>query len=172
MALIIFRATKPIIMKKILVTLIVFLSFFSVSSQTIVDMAGQRESSHYKNGEYYLKDVNNYLLPFLGTWRYVNGISEFRITVTKVSKYRVIFSDYKIDYYEDGVLLTYQKYENNDLVFSSPNTVTYPDGVIKEFGKLHVGFTDYQRDSVNFRLDLNLIALAPKRKRRKNLGPF
>ena len=145
---------------------IAFLYFFAFNiyaqplhlNTEIVDMAGERESKHRKDGIYYIKDINNYMQPYLGTWSYINGNNEFRITITKIDKHHVIFSDYNINYYKDGLNIQYQKYENGQLIYNSIVRQN-PTGVIKKFGKLNMSFTDYERNSESFPLDLILIPI-------------
>lgn len=125
-------------------------------SQTIIDMASDRENKHRENGDYYIKDINNFRDLYVGTWRYVNGNEEFRITLTKVEKHRVIFEDFNIDYYRDGMNLTYQKFNNGVLIFNTGNKY-FPSGLIEEFGKLRMSFQDHERYSEVFPLKLTLI---------------
>jgi hypothetical protein len=116
--------------------------------QTVIDMAGEPVQDEMKNGNYYIKDINNYIQPYEGTWKYIDGANEFRITLTKVEMYHVTDTDYNIDYFIDGLLLSYQKLENGNVVFQSPINLN-PVGIIKEFGKLYLTFTDYERTYTN-----------------------
>ncbi len=144
-------------MKNIIYTLIfaLFYSIFS-SAQTVVDMSNSHNINwERKNGQFYLKDVNNYILPYLGSWKYVDGNKEFRITLTKVTKHHITIPDYQINYYCDGLLIQYQKFENGILVYNSP-TLSFPTGIIKEFGKLNMSFKDYERNGEIFPVDLLL----------------
>jgi hypothetical protein len=141
-------------MKLTIIILFTFISHFSFS-QIEINMASERESKHRKNGEYYLKDMNNYILPYLGTWKYTYGNKEFRITLTKATKHHVVFTDYNINYYTDGLYIQYQKFENGLLIYNSP-VRSNPTGIIKEFGKLSMSFTDYHRNNEIFDLDMSL----------------
>lgn len=139
-------------MKNLLLTLTITLFYSCSSAQTIVDMANSHNIDwNMKNGQYYLKDVNNYMIPYLGTWSYVDGNKEFKITLTKVTKYHDVYQDSytSFNYYMDGLLIQYQKFENGILVFNSP-VGTFPTGVIKEFGELNMSFTDYERNGKYF----------------------
>jgi len=143
-------------MKHILFTLSFIFFTTSIFAQTVVNMAGERQNKHYENGQYYIKDINNYMQPYLGTWQYINVNTEFRITLTKVEMYHDVDTDYNIDYYIDGLLISYQKLENGIITFQSfPDT--YPTGIIKEFGNLDMSFTDYDRNAEIFPLKLTLI---------------
>lgn len=143
-------------MKNIL-TLSFILFSITLFSQTVVDMAGERQNEHYENGDYYIKDINNYIQPYIGTWQYVNGNTEFRITLTKVEMYHITYPDYNIDYYKDGLRIQYQKYENSVLIYNSIID-NLPTGSIKEFRNLRMSFTDYQRNNEVFPVDLTLIS--------------
>jgi hypothetical protein len=140
---------KHTTMKNIILSIaLMFLTSISIG-QTIIDMATSHEVNwNRKNGENYLKDVNNYMQPYVGTWKYIDGANEFIITLTKVEMFHVVFPDYNIDYYEDGLLLSYQKLENDNVVFQSLIDLN-PIGIIKEFGKLYLTFTDYERTYTN-----------------------
>jgi hypothetical protein len=148
---------KTKIMKKIFITICIFVFSNIISAQVEIDMAGERQNIHYENGTYYIKDVNNYMLPYTGTWKYINGINEFRITLTKVSKDHIVFSDYNTDYYEDGLLLKYQQFLNGQLIYESPIS-TFSSGIIKEFGKLRMTIKDYGRNGCMFPVSLDLIS--------------
>ncbi len=145
-------------MKQLLFTLSFIFFTTTIFSQTVVDMAGERESKHRKNGAYYIKDINNYMQPYLGTWQFIDGNNEFRITLTKVEMFHVVFTDYNIDYYIDGLRIQYQKYENGVLMYNSI-TRQNPTGIIKEFGKLNMSFTDYERNNEVFNVDLILLSV-------------
>ncbi|WP_152611499.1 DUF6705 family protein [Psychroserpens damuponensis] len=144
-------------MKNILFTILFILFTSTLLPQTIVDMAGERLGTHRKNGAYYIKDINNYMQPYLGTWSYTNGNNEFRITLTKDIMYHDVYPDYNIDYYIDGLRIQYQKYDNGVLTYTS-NFDEYPTGIIKQFGKLNMSFTDNERNNESFPLDLILIS--------------
>ncbi|NBL63848.1 hypothetical protein GV828_01395 [Flavobacterium sp. NST-5] len=143
-------------MKNIFYTLLLVFIYSCSNAQIVIDMAGDPVNGETKNGQYYIKDINNFMLPYLGTWRYVNENKEFRITLTKVSQFHVFIADANINYYKDGLIIQYQEFENGQLIFSSP-TETYATGIIKEFGKLNMSFTDYQRNEEIFPVDLILI---------------
>jgi hypothetical protein len=87
-------------------------------------------------GQYYIKDINNYLDNFTGTWEYTHGIEKFQIVLTKVIKYHVVMPEINLNFYEDGIVLRYKKFVNNTLVFESPNyenpNFSSVDGVLLE----------------------------------------
>lgn len=144
------------IMKNTLFTILLILFTNNLISQTVIDMAESHNVNwNMKNGQFYIKDINNYMLPYLGTWKYTYGNKEFRITLIKVVKFHEIDTDYNINFFIDGLLIQYQKYENGQLIYNS-QIGTYPTGIIKQYGKLNMSFTDYERNGESFPVDLIL----------------
>lgn len=90
--------------------------------QIIVDMSSDvvLPSNYNETGQYYEKDVHNYLDNFVGTWEYVNGNEKFQIILTKIIKHHTNIPEIKLNFYEDGISLRYKKFVNNNLVFESP----------------------------------------------------
>ncbi|MEM6721565.1 MAG: DUF6705 family protein [Bacteroidota bacterium] len=125
-----------------------------LSAQTIIDIAGERENKQYENGDYYFKDLQNLFQPYLGTWKYTDGNNEFRIIIIKVTMFQMIDNEYNINYYTDGLLISYKKYENGALVFQS-QIDNFPSSSIKEFGKLKLTFIDYERIYKNTVLNIS-----------------
>jgi hypothetical protein len=142
-------------MKKIFITICILVFSNIISAQIVRDMVDNPIKDDTKNGTYYIKDVNDYMLPYIGTWKYIEGNKEFRISLTKVTKYHdTKFGD---DYYYDGMLIGYQKYENGQLIFNTPPD-TYPACSIREFGKLRMTIKDYGRNGCMFPVSLDLIS--------------
>ena len=111
-------------------------------------MAGDNNtypSGYLSTGQYYIKDVNNYLNNFTGTLEYVDGNEKFQIILTKVNYFHQTDTDLNLNYYEDGIVIRYKKFMNNTLIFESPN---YDDpnfrtkdgllltGNLKDYGRL------------------------------------
>ncbi len=143
-------------MKYLITLLTIFMLQSCVTAQTIIDLGAESFSGDTKNGQYYHKDINGYFNDFTGIWKYEYDTNkEFRIILTKVEMYHD--NEDGDDYYFDGILITYKKYENGTIVFQSPMD-TYPSGIIKEFGKLNMSFTDYERNDEIFPVDLTLIS--------------
>lgn len=104
---------------------IVFACFYSCSanSQIIITRGGNNgnlPSDFLSSGQYYYKDVNNYLDNFVGTWEYINGSEKFQIILTKLTNFHFVSTKLEFDFYEDGIALQYKKYVNNILTFESP----------------------------------------------------
>ena len=136
---------------------VALMAFLICKAQQIVDMSANNNIDDlYQNGTYYHKDVNNYLDAFTGTWRYEYDTNkEFRIILTKVEMYHDVGETLDFDYYTDGLLINYQKYENGTLIYQSP-TLDYPTGSFVNPTKIGMSFTDYERLSAIFNLDLTL----------------
>lgn len=119
----------------------------SVSQIPIVRGAnnGNLPQDFKSSGNYYYKDIPNYLQKFVGTWEYVNGNEKFQIILTKTIKYHVVYTDINLDFYEDGIVLQYKKYTNNVLTFTSPiyqnPNFSSMDGIklegyVKDYGRI------------------------------------
>ena len=116
-------------MKTIYLKIILVLSLFlfsNLSNSQIIIKRGEKgingvlPDDFQSSGNYYYKDINNYLDNFTGTWQYVNGNEKFQIVLTKVIKYHVVIPLIDLNYYEDRIVLRYKKFVNNNLVFESP----------------------------------------------------
>lgn len=113
---------KTIIFK---INILIFFTLFScksISQTPIVWGAdnGTLPVNYQSSGNYYYKDIPNYLNNFLGTWEYVNGNEKFQIILTKVVMYHQVIPELDYNFYEDGIVLQYKKFLNNNLTFTSP----------------------------------------------------
>jgi len=152
-----YKLNKTNIMKKVIIICITCIAAFSCKAQQIIDMsANNNMDGKYENATYYHKDVNNYLNDFTGTWKYEYDTNkEYRIILTKVEMYHVVNESLNFNYYRDGLLISYEKYENGTLVYQSP-TFNYPTGAFDSSTKIGISFTDYGRLNAMFNLDLTL----------------
>ncbi|MGO4710906.1 DUF6705 family protein [Chryseobacterium sp. 2TAF14] len=116
---------KNIIIKTILIASIL-MGINMMKSQNIIALGGNNGTlpKDFQNtGQYYYKDVYNYLDGFLGTWEYVNGSEKFQVILTKITKYHEVSSSspyMNFNYYTDGIALRYKKFVNGNLIFESP----------------------------------------------------
>ncbi|WP_317038877.1 DUF6705 family protein [Chryseobacterium aquaticum] len=135
---------KNITIKLILLGFIT--SMINCKSQIIVDISSDAvlPSNYDETGQYYEKDVHNYLDNFTGTWEYINGNEKFQIILTKMIKYHNVNSKFNINIYKDGITLKYKKFANNNLTFESPS-YSYPNFRTENGQKLEGFFTDYER---------------------------
>ncbi|WP_445455027.1 DUF6705 family protein [Flavobacterium sp. HNIBRBA15423] len=137
---------KNTIFKLNILLLFMLFSCKSVSQIPIVWGAdnGILPNNYKSSGNYYYKDIPNYLDNFVGTWEYVNGNEKFQIILTKVVMYHQIDTKFNLNYYEDGIVLQYKKFVNNSLIFESPiyqdPNFRSKDGII-----LDGNITDYGR---------------------------
>lgn len=137
-------------LKKIIIhpILLILFSVSCKSQQYTINMSGDNIAyphGYLSSGQYYIKDINNNLDKFVGTWEYANGSEKFQIILTKRIKHHYFSSLAKLNYYEDGLLVQYKKYNNNLLVFESPISIepwfTTKDGILleghlKDYGRI------------------------------------
>ena len=91
-------------MKQILLIIIITLSVLSCKAQSpVIDLADYQ--AELVDGAY-LKDVNNELDKFVGTWVYSNGNTSLTITFQKINQ---VYND---SWYEDLLIGEYQYIEN------------------------------------------------------------
>jgi len=131
---------------------------FVMKSQIVVDMTSDEvlPFNYNETGQYYEKDIHNYLDNFTGTWEYVNGNEKFQIILTKIVKYHFVDSDLKLNFYEDGIVLRYKKFTNGNLVFESP-IKNKPTFSASDNTKLEGYMVDYGRVTVDAEWPLNNI---------------
>ncbi|MCX8525975.1 hypothetical protein OF897_18840 [Chryseobacterium formosus] len=130
--------------------LLIILNTFNCKSQTII-VRGENNGilpQGFKNtGQYYYKDIHNYLDNFTGTWEYVNGNEKFQIILAKIIKHHTNMPNIKLNFYEDGIAISYKKYVNGNLVYTSPVT-NMPTLSTNDGEKLEGYMTDYGRVTV------------------------
>lgn len=137
------------IMKKISINILLVFLFSTavVKAQTVINMADNNTnypSGYLSNGQYYIKDVNNYLDNFTGTWEYTNGNEKFQISLSKLVKYHRLTPINNYNYYEDGIKIIYKKFYNGNLIFKSPD-IEKPYFDTKNGQILNGYITDYGR---------------------------
>ncbi|MEG1590014.1 MAG: DUF6705 family protein [Chryseobacterium sp.] len=145
-------------------TVILVLFMIQCRSQiNTINMAGDNISyphGYLSTGDYYIKDINNYLDNFVGTWEYGNGNEKFQIILTKVIKYHYISTHANLNYYEDGLKYRYKKFVNNVLTFESPAR-DYPSFDTKDGALLEGGIKDYGRITKTVKIPLTNNVMYP-----------
>ena len=138
-------------MKNLIIILIFITNCTNITNaQIIVDISSNVKlpSNYDETGQYYLKDMHNYLDRFVGTWEYVNGNEKFEIILTKVVKYHYFSPNVNLNVYKDAIKLQYKKFVNGNLIYESPipNTpwfITYDGinlkGAMLDYGRVTVG---------------------------------
>jgi len=123
-----------------------------VHSQIVIDLFSNNipiPENYNETGQYYEKDINNLLNPFVGTWEYVNGNEKFQITFTKITKYHEVTSSppyLNLNYYTDGIAYKYKKFVNGNLIFESPSSSEPAFTTLENNGTTLEGFIrDYER---------------------------
>lgn len=108
-------------MKNIIVLLLATLFNFQCKAQTIIPIEEVIEYMDTKRGfpnGSYLKDVNNKLDPFVGTWKGVYGDKMFKFTISK-------FTDMRLNIKEDMLIIRYQITRANGSILE--DTSSLPD---------------------------------------------
>jgi hypothetical protein len=125
-----------------------------------IDMADNSSNSnippqnYLSTGQYYIKDISNFLNNFVGTWEYKNGNEKFQIILTKVIHHHYVETELlNYNYYQDGIKYQYKRYVNNVLVFESP-IKNYPSFRTKDGVLLEGSIKDYGRITKNVYLPL------------------
>lgn len=90
-------------MKKTQIIIILFITFLCKAQNPIIDIS---ESEMGLPNGYYMKDINNLLNPFEGTYLYTNGNTVFKIVLVKK------IQQYNGEYYEDLIIGEYQYITN------------------------------------------------------------
>lgn len=125
-------------------------TFTMLNSQTII-VRGQNNGALSENflssGQYYYKDVNNFLNDFIGTWEYIKGSEKFQITLVKSTKYHIIYNDVGLNFFEDRINIKYKKFQNGNLIYESP-FFDEPSFISENGQKLEGSFVDYGRVTV------------------------
>lgn len=131
---------------KYIVLFVICLYSCNTNSQIVITRETNSLPENYNTtGQYYYKDINNWLNNFTGIWEYTNGNEKFQVTLTKIVMYHNLNTILNLNYYEDRILLTYRKYINNNLIYESPLN-NYPnftatnsillEGNIKDHGRI------------------------------------
>lgn len=102
-------------MNKIFLLIIALLTINCKSQSTIVNLT---ETDQYdldtSNGNVYMKDVNNLMSPYIGTWKWTQGNKEMILTLIKQTKYH--YSEGVFNYYEDRIVGYYIYKENGVII--------------------------------------------------------
>lgn len=114
--------------------MIVFLAISCKAQNTIVNLT---ETDQYNldttNGDIYMKDINNLMIPYLGTWKWTVGNKEMTLTLIKQTKYH--YNRGPINYYKDRIA-GYYIYKENGVIIAD----TSGDNLNKDFGGVKVHF--------------------------------
>lgn len=106
---------------KNIIKIIVILSVFSCKAQTIIIPLDSNQD--YENSpDYYIKDINNDLNKFEGTWKYQNGTTEITIILKKELHYTISNEDN----HEDLLVGEYQYIEDSIEKVNTLNDIDNP----------------------------------------------
>ncbi|MDX1903892.1 MAG: DUF6705 family protein [Thermonemataceae bacterium] len=154
-------------MKKILTFALLFFAFSPIAEAQRTISLSSYKVEDLKGGNYYLKDTEGILNPFVGTWRWQEGNKEFIIKLQKKEKFNW---GGLTDYYKDIIMGGYLYKENgveitNTLNFTSSldmnNTATFQNfskitGNRVTSGELNLIFYDIAKYNKECRAKLSL----------------
>jgi hypothetical protein len=107
-------------MKKIVTLFSLFTIFYCKAQSPIIPLYTQ---STYSGGiitDAYYKDVDSLQNQFVGSWKYTNGPTTFKIVLSKFNTH------YNGKYYEDIIVGEYEYYENGVLKISTLSNLLIP----------------------------------------------
>ena len=84
----------------------------------ITDCESYRHLSQ-RDGQLYIKDINNLYNNYIGTWKWTSGNKEFKITLIKQTMFHYNFGN--DDYYEDRMVGYYIYKENGVEIINTTN---------------------------------------------------
>jgi hypothetical protein len=112
-------------MKKIVTLFSLFIMFYCKAQSTMIPL--YTPTTHIGDiADAYYKDTNNLQNQFVGTWKYTNGTTTFKIVLSKLN------SHYNGKYYEDIIVGEYEYYENGVLKISTLSNLLLPQTSIIE----------------------------------------
>lgn len=109
------------IMKKIFA--IVILSFTIINCKAQIISMTTTNYINIPNGAY-VKDIDNLINPFVGTWRYINGNNELTILLIKKEMYNANGLN---NYFEDTIMGGYSYVENGITIVNTLDFITECD---------------------------------------------
>lgn len=106
--------------KKISLLTMVICTMLAFRAQTtIIDLVDS--SNHQLNrddGSLYLKDINDLMIPFIGTWKWTDGNREFILTLIKQTQHHY---NSPFDYYKDRIV-GYYIYKENGIIIADTSS--------------------------------------------------
>ena len=139
---------------------IVFCLFFVISCKAQIPTYPLGTDTLDLMGEYYLKDYNNNLDKFVGTWVYTQGTTTFTLVIKKAIKVRIV------DYYSDELQITF-KYVQNGVVKSNTLSLSGDKSPVismnfwpNNFSKMSLHYMDPERPKVIGKAVINTTFIA------------
>ena len=127
-------------MKKIFYLFVITFSTLNCKTQNQVISLSSPEARSSKIGAYY-KDVENELLPFLGSWKFTNGNTTFQMTLVK----KTFYFDTTFNIYEDLAIGEYLYIENGVVKTNTLNSLS--NETIDPYDRNIVGNIIMQKDT-------------------------
>lgn len=105
----------------------------------------------------YIKDTNNDLDKFVGTWQYSQGNDEFTVEIQKIEMY----TNDQINYFKDILVGKFKYIQNGVVIADYINSIDNQiSGSILSFdnlNKAHLYLNDPQRKRINYNLELTYL---------------
>jgi hypothetical protein len=106
------------------ITLIVTSLFFIMNCKAQSNIVNITNCESYSNllkrdGQLYIKDINNLYNNYIGTWKWTSGSKEFTITLIKQTMFHYNFGN--DDYYKDRIVGYYIYKENGVEIINTTN---------------------------------------------------
>ena len=130
--------------------------FFSISIYSQVTIEVPLSTVTFQNGAYF-KDINNELLPYVGTWEGVLNNKKYTFVFQKFTQHLTSYFPYSESYHYDDRLKGKFQVTNNttgEIIYSSLSASTYDDfpiyGVVKPYhGRFSFVFKDTEANCEN-----------------------
>lgn len=142
---------------KIFLTLImVVLTTIIINAQSPILSITTERGSNIPDGAY-LKDTNNVLDKFTGTWQYTQGNDTLTISIQKITQH------FNGSYYKDKLIGGYKYVQNGKVLVNnispSSDDLLISGSLIKsnDLNLIHLSFKDSERKRISYRLDLTYI---------------
>ena len=138
------------IMKNPIVLLLMLLASYNMSSQIAVSQILPL-STHIFPENAYLKDLNNVLAPYVGTWEGTVNNKKYTFIVTKFTQHYDDFGKY----FKDELMLKLKVTDltNGTIIYDNHSAVTYDEynimGTTPHQGMFHCFFTDSETNCKN-----------------------
>lgn len=109
-------------MKNLFLSISILISVLNCKAQSnIINFADTATNNAWssQDGNTYIKDINNLMNPYVGTWKWAQGNREMTLTLIKQSKHH--YTQGGQNYYEDR-LVGYYIYKENGVVIANTSS--------------------------------------------------
>ncbi|WP_312392004.1 DUF6705 family protein [Chryseobacterium sp.] len=146
--------------------LFLIIALFTINCRAQTNVINLTETDQHNlnmmNGDLYMKDINNIMLPYIGTWKWVNGSKEMILTLLKQTKYH--YTESVFNYFEDRIVGHYTYKENGIIKADTSSDDINAEYGLKVYFRLNpsskinsINFKDYLKNK-NYDVWLELIS--------------